>query len=189
LQAQREEEERREKEKQELEAKRAVKKGFLTSACKQPAQTKQADDSKTGDAADSEQCVQDHEQPLPACRKPLIQEMASNADQEACVVDVDARPTSGSRKDSTSSPSSSCSTTAPDTAQRHGMQASAPQLNFRQNDQNVTILVRVAHITDTSLKIQYGNSSVALDFHAGGESVWYQQTIHLWGDIEPIHCR
>uniref|UniRef100_A0A7S0VUV5 Protein kintoun n=1 Tax=Hemiselmis tepida TaxID=464990 RepID=A0A7S0VUV5_9CRYP len=66
-----------------------------------------------------------------------------------------------------------------------------PPLNFRQNEQNVTMIVRVGGVDASSVGIRYTRSKVVLDFAADGKDgrVRYRHTVHTYGDIEPPHCR
>jgi len=67
----------------------------------------------------------------------------------------------------------------------------APPLNFRQNEQNVTMIVRVSGVDESSVDLRYTKTKVMLHFAANTKEgrVRYRHTVHTFGDIEPLHCR
>jgi hypothetical protein len=172
LRAKQEEEQMQEKERKEKESQQVVKKGFLT-----PSHSHGGEHS--AEAAQQGPAVAEQTPPKPIGEahggKPLIQEIESaSSDQGPAHVAAHAgkRSTAGGAHQQAETES-----------------AAPPPLNFRQNDQNVTIIVRVSDIDEGSLCVDYGRSRVVLDFGAGEPRTRYRHTIHLWGDIEPLHCR
>ncbi len=64
-------------------------------------------------------------------------------------------------------------------------------VSFRQNDRNVTVVVRVEAIDPSSVSIDYGRSAVLLGFTACGADGGrrYRHELRLAGEIEPAACR
>mmetsp|Transcript_18931 Transcript_18931/g.62221 ORF Transcript_18931/g.62221 Transcript_18931/m.62221 type:complete len:462 (-) Transcript_18931:141-1526(-) len=65
-------------------------------------------------------------------------------------------------------------------------------VTFRQNQKNITAVVRVENIIEESLVVDFSPSSLLLSFsakHPADSITTYSQKILLAGLIDPIHCR
>lgn len=71
------------------------------------------------------------------------------------------------------------------------VEGGTPQINFRQNEQNVTMIVRVANVEEESVRIVYEKTRVELEFVSmeGTQRKRFKHTLHPSQDIDPLHCR
>ena len=166
------------KKREEEEAKRVVKKGFLTGA----GGGKGASSSEAGKGS----------------KAPAVED-----DQDVVIVERDgdvggvggAADASEDKKKPLIQDLGECRTDLGSAATLEEVDGGSPSVNFRQNDQNVTMIVRVANIEERSVKADFAQTKVTLEFvataPANGKGVRtrYRHVLHPFADIDPLNCR
>jgi hypothetical protein len=160
---------------EEEEAKRVVKKGFLTGA----GSGKGASTSEAGKGSKAP-AIEDYQDVV----------IVERDGDVSCAVDAPEE-----KKKPLIEDLGECCIDRGSAATLEEVDGGTPLVNFRQNDQNVTMIVRVSNIEEKSVKADFTQTKVSLEFvataSANGKEVRtrYRHVLHPFADIDPLNCR
>jgi dynein assembly factor 2 len=195
-----EEEKKREEEERKAaeEAKRVVKKGFLESQKK--AKTAPATEAKTDKVGDGESSVEGGDAAssgISSTLSDLSLDASHNASQSEGLHE-DAKPKIEDLGECV--PAGSVAALADGKRVVAEEAGGEPFVSFRQNQMNVTAVVRVTGIEQSTVRIDIRQTRVCMHFSAlcaaadgaadgAQRRINYAHTLHLANDVDPVHSR